>query len=59
MGFHGLPGTFCSVWLTTTEEIAALAESDPQRVLRLAEDIRRMLVKGHYKRKNVPFLGID
>lgn len=42
-----------------TQKIAALAESDLQLVLRLAEDVRRMLAIGHYERKNVPFLSCD
>ena len=42
-----------------TEEIAALAESDPQLVLRLAEDIRRMLAKGHYERRDLSFLSCE
>lgn len=42
-----------------TQEIAALAESDPQLVLRLAEDIRRMLAEGKYERKDLSFLSCD
>lgn len=42
-----------------TQEIAALAESDPQLVLRLAENIRRMLAEGKYERKNLSFLSCD
>lgn len=42
-----------------TKEIAALAESDTQLVLRLAEDIRRMLAEGKYERKNLSFLSCD
>ena len=42
-----------------TQEIAALAESDPQLVLRLAEDIRRMLAKGHYERRYLSFLSCE
>lgn len=42
-----------------TQEIAALAESDPQLVLRLAEDIRRMLEKGHYDRRELSFLSCE
>lgn len=39
------------------QEIAALAESDSQLVLRLAEDFPRMLAKGHYERKDISFLS--
>ena len=42
-----------------TQEIAALAESDPQLVLRLAGDIRRILAEGKYERKNLSFLSCD
>mgnify|MGYP006982063811 FL=1 len=42
-----------------TQEIAALAESDPQLVMRLAENIRRMLAEGKYERKNLSFLSCD
>ena len=42
-----------------TREIAALAESNPQLVVRLAEDIRRMLAEGKYERKNLSFLSCD
>lgn len=42
-----------------TQEIAVLAESDPQLVLRLAGDIRRMLAEGCYERKTLPFLNCD
>ncbi|WP_049361531.1 hypothetical protein [Corynebacterium aurimucosum] len=42
-----------------TQEIAALAESGPQLVVRLAEDIRRMLAEGKYERKTLSFLSCD
>jgi len=42
-----------------TQEIASLAESDPQLVLRLAGDIRRMLAEGRFERKTLSFLNCD